>query len=56
MNHNKERQRSQRTYLAPRPGEATFDDQKQILLGPACLQAMEVWNMLVDSNIANSIR
>ena len=47
---------SRRTYLAPCPGEATFDDQKQILLGPAQLQAVEVSHMPIDSNILNSIR
>ena len=47
---------SRRTYLAPRPGEAAFDDQQQILLGPARLQAVEVSDMPLDSNILNSIR
>ena len=47
---------SQRTCLAPRPGEAAFDDQKEILLGPARLQAVEVSDVPVDSNILNCIR
>ena len=47
---------SRRTYLAPLLGEATFDDQKQILLGPPRLQAVEVSHMPVDSSILNSIR
>jgi hypothetical protein len=45
-----------RSYLAPRPGEAAFHDQQQILLGPARLQAVEVSAMPLDSNILNSIR
>ena len=45
-----------RTYLAAHLGEATFDDQKRILLGPAQLQAVEVSDMPVDSNILNCIR
>ena len=46
---------SQRTYLTPRPGEVTFDDQKYILLGPARLQPVEVSDMPIDSTILNSI-
>ena len=45
-----------RTYLAAHLGEATFDDQKQILLGPPRLQVVEVLDMPVDSNILNCIR
>ena len=47
---------SQRSYLAPRPAEPAFDNQKQVILGPARLQAAQVFDMPMDSDVINTIR
>ena len=47
---------SRRSYLAPRPGEPAFDNQKQVILGPAWLQAAQVFDMPMDSDVINTIR
>ena len=47
---------SRRSYLAPRPGEPTFDNQKQVILGPTRLQATQVFGMHLDSHIIDIIR
>ena len=47
---------SWRSYLAPRPGEPTFDNQKQVILGPARLQATQVFGMPLDSHVIDTIR
>ena len=47
---------SRRSYLAPRPGEPAFDNQKQVILGPARLQAAQVFDMPMDSDVINTIR
>jgi hypothetical protein len=47
---------SWRSYLAPRLGEPTFDNQKQVILGPARLQATHVFGMPMDSHVLDTIR
>ena len=47
---------SRRSYLAPRPGEPAFDNQKQVILGPARLQATQIFHMPMDSRIIDTIR
>ena len=49
---------SRRSYLAPRPGEPTFDNQKQVLLGPDRLRLMttHVFEAPLDSSLLKSIR
>ena len=47
---------SRRSYLAPRPGEPTFDNQKQVILGPIRLQATQVFGMSMDSHVVDTIR
>ena len=42
---------SRRSYLAPRPSEPTFDNQKQVILGPTRLQATQVFGMPLDPHI-----
>jgi hypothetical protein len=39
---------SRRSYLAPRPGDSAFDNKKQVLLGPAKLQATTISNAPLD--------
>jgi hypothetical protein len=46
---------SQRSYLAPRAGDLTFDNQKQVLLGPAKLQATTVCNAPLGSSLFYTI-
>ena len=47
---------SRRSYLAPRPGDPAFDNQKQILLGPSKLQATTVYATPLDSRLVDTIR
>ena len=42
---------SRRSYLAPRPGEPAFDNQKQVILGQTRLQATQVFGMPMDSHV-----
>ena len=46
---------SRRSYLTPHPRELTFDNQKQVILGPTRLQAMEVLGMPLDSHVIGTI-
>ena len=43
-------------YLATRPGEPTFDNQKQVILAPTRLQATHVFGMPMDSHVIDTIR
>ena len=47
---------SQRSYLAPCPGELALDNQKHVLLEPARLQATKVFGMPMDSHVIDTIR
>ena len=47
---------SRRSYLAPRPRDPTFNNQKQILLGPSKLQATIVYATPLDSSLLDTIR
>jgi hypothetical protein len=49
---------SRRSYLAPQPGELTFDHQKQVVLGPNRLQllAINASQAFEDSSLLDSIR
>ena len=46
---------SQHSYLAPCPGESTFDNQMQVILGLARLQATQVFGMPFDSHNIDTI-
>ena len=47
---------SRRSYLALRPGDPAFDNQKQILLGPSKLQATTVYATPLESSLVDTIR
>ena len=47
---------SRRSYLAPRPSDPVFDNQKQVILGLTQLQATLVFDTPLDSNIIDTIR
>ena len=47
---------SRHSYLAPRHGDSTFDNQKQEILGPAQVQAMLVSDTPLDSRLIDTIR
>ena len=47
---------SRRSYLASRHGEPAFDNQKQVILEPARLQATQVFGIPLDSHVINTIR
>ena len=47
---------SRRSYLALRPGDPAFDNQKQVLLGPTKLQATTVCATPLDSSLLDTIR
>ena len=47
---------SRRSYLALRPRDPSFDNQKQILLGPSKLQATIIYAMPLDSSLLDTIR
>ena len=46
---------SRRSYLACHPGDPTFDNQKQVILGPTQLQATWVFDTQLDSRIIDTI-
>ena len=45
-----------RSYLAPRPGDTTFDYQKQVILGPTRLHTTRIFHTPLDSRIIDAIR
>ena len=49
---------SRRSYLAPQPGEPTFDHQKQVILGPDRLRVLTInaFKAPEDSRLLDSIR
>ena len=47
---------SRRLYLAPRPDEPAFDNQKQVILGPTRLQATKVFGMPMDSHVIEDLK
>jgi hypothetical protein len=47
---------SRRSYLALRPGDPDFDNQKQVLLGPTKLQATTIFATPLDSSLLDTIR
>ena len=46
---------SRHSYLAPRPGDPAFDNQKQVILGLAQLQETQVFGMPLDSHVIDTI-
>ena len=54
--HGKAIALSRRSYLAPRPGDPTFDNQKQVTLGPTWLRATSVFDTPLDSSIIDTMR
>ena len=47
---------SWRSYLAPCPGDPTFDNEKQVILGPTWLQETWVYDIQLDSYSMETIR
>ena len=47
---------SRRSYLALRPGDPAFDNQKQTLLGPSKLQVTTIYATPLDSTLLDTIR
>ena len=44
------------SYLAPRPGDPTFNNKKQVILGLARLQATLVFDTPLDYHLIDTIR
>ena len=47
---------SRRSYLAPRLGDPTFDNKKQVILGPTRLHTTRFFHTPLDSRIIDAIR
>ena len=47
---------SRHSYLAPHPGDLTFDNQKQIIMGSTRLQATLVFDTPLDFGLIDTIR
>ena len=54
--HGKAIALSRRSYLAPRPGDPAFDNQKQVILGLARLQGTLVFDTPLDFGLIDTIR